>query len=65
MQQLENEKTGEEEERPGAQDGSMPTPATQPLASERAVTAQPGVLTVYDSKYDSLFFFLETLATID
>ena len=28
--------------RPGAQDGSPPTPATQGLAGKRAVTAQPG-----------------------
>ena len=28
--------------RPGAQDGSPPTPATQGLAGKRAVIAQPG-----------------------
>ena len=62
MQQRENEKTGEEEQRPGAQDGSMPTPATQSLAGERTITAQPGVLTVVST---TVCFSFETLATID
>ena len=63
MQQRENEKTREvEEQRPGAQDGSMPTPATQSLAGERAITAQPGVLTVVST---TVCFSFEKLATID